>query len=149
MKTSKIILLVILALIISVPSILFLRMCSAATEIGNDAINTAQQIYTPSEMLKKYEWFKDCSAQCDQKLATLKTYETRFKSMPKDMTKSDKEQFYIWQSEYLGLKASYNELAAEYNSNMAKFNYAFCNVGTLPKGATNILPREYKPYIEE
>jgi len=29
---------------------------------------------------------------------------------------------------------------------MAKFNWAFANVGELPKGADRPLPREFKPY---
>ena len=55
----------------------------------------------------------------------------------------------IWHSEVAGIKASYNSLAAEYNSQMAKFNWQFCNAGTLPQGATEVLPREHKPYIAE
>jgi hypothetical protein len=57
------------------------------------------------------------------------------------------ERLSIWQSEVAGVKASYNLLAADYNSAMSKFNYAFCNVGKLPQGAVEPLPREYKPYI--
>jgi hypothetical protein len=47
------------------------------------------------------------------------------------------------------MKYSFNQLAADYNAQMAKINYAFCNVGQLPQGATTPLPREYKPYIGE
>ena len=39
-------------------------------------------------------------------------------------------------------------LAAEYNAQMAKFNWAFTNQGKLPAGATEVLPREFKPYTE-
>lgn len=49
--------------------------------------------------------------------------------------------------EYLGLKASYNELASQYNAAMVKFNYAFCNAGDMPDGSMQPLPRQYKPYI--
>jgi hypothetical protein len=41
----------------------------------------------------------------------------------------------------------HNELCSEYNSAMSKFNYAFTNVGSLPQGATTVLPKEVKPYI--
>lgn len=122
-----------------------------------DTLTTAQQQFAPSALLKKYEWFKDAAAQCDQKLATLKTYESRFQSLTDSYAgverrawdRADKEQWNIWQSEYLGLKASYNDLASQYNSQMSKFNYRFTNVGDLPAGATEPLPREFKPYLVE
>lgn len=44
-------------------------------------------------------------------------------------------------------KPSYNSLAADYNSQMAKFNWRFANKGDLPPGATDPLPREFKPYV--
>jgi hypothetical protein len=50
------------------------------------------------------------------------------------------------ESEVAGVKASYNSLAAEYNANMVKVHWAFCNAGDLPAGAAEALPREYKPY---
>ena len=43
----------------------------------------------------------------------------------------------------------HNQLCAEYNSAMSKFNYRFTNIGDLPEGATEPLPREYKPYINK
>lgn len=48
----------------------------------------------------------------------------------------------------LAFTASYNSLAVEYNAAMAKINFSFTNIGELPKGASQPLPREYKPYIE-
>ena len=121
----------------------------------NDAKDTAFDEFKPSALLKKYEDFKDMSAVLDKKLADLSVYEVRFETMKADYegvsrtewAREDREQFNLWSSEMAGIKASYNDLAAKYNSNMAKFNYAFCNVGTLPEGATEPLPREYKPYI--
>jgi hypothetical protein len=50
------------------------------------------------------------------------------------------------QAEISGMKASFNDLAAEYNAAMVKINFAFINVGQLPQGATEALPREFKPY---
>ena len=123
----------------------------------NNGINTAYKEFKPEELLRKYEWFKDASAQCDQKLATLKTYETRFESMKQGYgtdslkrskwSRTDTEQWNVWESEYLGVKASYNDISAQYNSAMTKFNYRFCNAGQLPQGADVVLPREFKPYI--
>jgi len=57
-----------------------------------------------------------------------------------------REQVGLWQSEVAGITASYNALAADYNAQMSKINYRFCNVGDLPRGATDPLPREFKPY---
>lgn len=125
----------------------------------NNGRETFYQEFKPSELLKKYEWFKDASAQCDAKLATLGTYETRFKEMResygedslkrKNWAKDDRQQWNVWESEYTGIKASYNDLASQYNASMAKFNYRFCNAGGLPEGQTQVLPREYKPYITD
>lgn len=30
---------------------------------------------------------------------------------------------------------------------MVKFNWRFCNAGTMPQGTGDPLPREYKPYL--
>lgn len=118
-----------------------------------EAAQVVKQELGPSALLKKYEWFKNASASLDEKIATVAIYEQRnaqtkadygvAKSWPRDV----REQNAIWQSELAGIKASYNELAADYNAQMAKINWAFCNVGMLPQGAENPLPREYKPYI--
>lgn len=120
----------------------------------DDAEDTALQEFKPSELLKKYEWFKDASAQCDKKKADIAVWESKIRSLytaydsaPRSMwPKDERERVSIWESELIGIKASYNTLAAEYNSQMAKFNWQFCNVGTLPEGADTPLPREFKPY---
>ena len=124
---------------------------------AQDAKDTAFKEFKPSELLRKYEWFKDASAQLDKKVADIKVYESRFKTINqayegvprKDWPREDREQLSLWITEVSGIKASYNSLSAEYNAQMAKFNWRFCNAGTLPQGATVPLPREYKPYIEE
>jgi hypothetical protein len=64
----------------------------------------------------------------------------------KDWDRTDKEQFNLWQQEVAGVIASYNALAAEYNAAMAKINYSFTNIGSLPKGASTPLPREVREY---
>jgi hypothetical protein len=121
------------------------------------AMDVAIDEVGPKALLKKYQWFKDASAQLDKKTADIKVYESRFKSMedgykgtPRvQWPRDDREQYNLWQSEVAGIKASYNGLAAEYNSNMSKINWAFCNKGELPKGADQPLPREYKPYVTQ
>lgn len=119
-----------------------------------EAAKVAQQEFGPEAMLKKYEWFKDAAAQLEKKQADVKVYETRtksmdvtYKSLPRNKwPREDREQYNVWQSEVAGVKASYNQLAADYNSQMAKFNWRFANVGELPKGADKPLPREFKEY---
>ena len=152
MKTT---LIVVGIVIIAISVMLFAKACNLANNMINDGVKTTQKEFSPSMLLKKYEWFKDAVAQCDQKLATLNMYTSRFSSMKSSYnnesrskwSREDKEQWNVWESEYLGVKASYNDLASQYNANMAKFNYAFCNVGQLPAGATEPLPREFKPYL--
>jgi len=131
--------------------------CNTVGNMANDGLKTVEDQYKPSAMLKKYEWFKDASAQLDNKIATIQMYEGRFNGIKKSYgadstnrrvwSRDDREQWNIWESELTGIKASYNDLASQYNSNMAKFNYAFCNVGTLPQGATIPLQREYRTYL--
>lgn len=118
------------------------------------AAQVVSQELDPGTLLKRYEWFKSASAQLDKKQADIDVYESRFKNLSADYNgqprnawaREDREQFNVWQSEVAGIKASYNGLAAEYNSAMAKINYSFTNVGELPKGSDSPLPREYKPY---
>lgn len=114
-------------------------------EVGSDA------------MLQKYMWLKEAHAQLDKKQADVKVYQTRLKSMDdmyKDVPRAkwareDREQYNVWSSEVAGIKASYNDLAAQYNAKMAEVNWRFTNVGELPQGATETLPREYAPYMEQ
>ena len=122
-----------------------------------EAAQVAKEEFGPREALRKYEWCKDAAAQLDKKQADILMYESRVKSMRedykdtprKDWDRTDKETMSQWQSELLGVKASYNGLAAEYNANMAKFNWRFAEAGQLPQGASVALPREFKPYEEK
>ncbi len=118
----------------------------AMTGIIGDGCNTVKEQFQPSALLKKYEYFKDLSAAIDKKTADIQMYQQEISSY-KVGDKDDK--FYIEQrkSELFGIISMYNTMCSEYNSAMVKFNYSFCNAGTLP--ATNLtpLPREYKPYI--
>lgn len=117
----------------------------------SDAASVAKKEFSASALLKKYEWFKNASAQLDKKLADIKVYDSRIKAMPdrKEMDRTEKEQFMLWHTELAGVKASYNGLAAEYNAQMSKFNWRFTNAGTLPKGATEVLPRSFRQYKDK
>lgn len=127
--------------------------------IGGVATNTSdvvQKEFYPDALLKKYGWFKDASAALDKQRANIRVYDARlsrlgeqYQDIPRaKWPRDDREQSSIWASELAGVKASYNALAADYNAQMAKFNWAFANIGQLPPGATVPLPREYKPYEE-
>jgi hypothetical protein len=119
-----------------IPAMFLLNMCGETARV-------TQKEFGPEAMLKKYEYFKDLSAAIDEKNATITTYESQLSTI------KDKESFYYQQtqSEMMGLISMHNSLCAEYNSAMSKFNYSFCNKGTLPQSNLVPLPREMKPYI--
>lgn len=120
-----------------------------------ETAQVAQEQFGPRASLEKYSWFKDVAAQLERKKADIAVYEGRiqamqetYKSVPRQQwPREDREQVNVWSSEVAGVKASYNNLAADYNAQMAKFNWRFANVGDLPKGADVPLPREFKTYI--
>lgn len=135
--------------------ILSLLVFTSCGRYVQDAKDTAFKELKVSTLLTKYEWFKDASAQLDKKLADIAIYDAKMKTISegyagvsrKDWARDDREQLSIWASELAGVKASFNGLSAEYNAQMSKINWRFCNVGDLPPGATISLPREYKSYL--
>ena len=124
---------------------------------AGQTVQVAKEQFGPRELLRKYELFKDMHSALDRGNANIKVYESRITAMEndyegtvrKDWDRIDKQTMSTWQSEVAGVKANFNQMASEYNAAMAKFNYAFCNVGTLPEGATEPLPREYVIYVTE
>ena len=120
----------------------------------NEANRVAYREIRPETLLAKYNWFKDAAAALDKKQADISVYRARMKEMLESYngktrsgwSKEDRQQYNIWSSEHAGVKASYNTLASEYNAQMAKVQWRFCNVGTLPAGATTPLPREFREY---
>ena len=122
-----------------------------------EATQVAQDEFGPKAMLAKYTWFKEAAAQLDKKQADIKVYEGRLKAMDEtykglsrlQWPREDREQHNVWSSEVAGVKASYNQLAAEYNAKMAEMHWRFANKGDLPAGATEPLPREFKSYVEQ
>lgn len=112
-------------------------------------VKVIQQEVDPVVLQQKYEWFKNTLAELDKKKADIQIYESKiksFKSMVGKFDRTDKENLMVWEQEKLGVKASYNSLAAEYNAQMAKWNWRFTNHGELPKGSTQTLPREVRSY---
>lgn len=120
-----------------------------------EAATVVREEFGPRAILEKYEWFKDAAAQLDKKRADIKVYDARINNLNesygeqprRSWAREDREQYNVWMSEVAGVKASYNTLAAEYNAQMVKFNWRFTDVGDLPQGATEPLPREFKPYV--
>ena len=130
-----------------------LRVIGGALGWFDEAITIVQQEVAPAVLQKKYEWFKDSAASLDAKKADISVYESRFKAIggtvgacPQGVDRVSREQCMVWVQEVSGIVASYNSSAAEYNSEMSKWNWRFTNVGQLPQGATEPLPREFKPY---
>ena len=111
-----------------------------------DTADVVHKEFSSSALLKKYEYFKDLSAGIDNKRASLDAYKENLKDYnPKD--KNDKFYYEQSKAEAMGILMIYNNMVAEYNAAMSKFNYAFCNVGTLPASNLEPLPREHKPYL--
>lgn len=129
-------------LLLIITSILLLVSCRYV----EDAQDTTFNEFKASALLKKYEYFKDLSAGIDKKRAEIDLYTNELKSM-KVEDKEDKFYYQQRKSELLGLISIHNELCAQYNSAMSKFNYRFTNTGDLPDGGVDPLPREIKPYI--
>jgi hypothetical protein len=127
---------IIIGLIISFS---VLRYC------GN-AADTVHKEFSASALLKKYESFKDLSAAIDSKRADLNAYKANLQDY-KIKDKDDKFYYEQSKAEAMGILMMHNQLVAQYNAGMSKFNYAFCNVGTLPASNLEPLPREYKPYL--
>jgi two-component SAPR family response regulator len=134
-----------------------LWIASIAFDWFGQAVQVVQQEVAPAELLRKYSWFKNAAAALDDKAASIdlygkrvKNFEEMYKGTPrKDWPRDDREQYGQITTELLGLKASFNSLAAEYNAQMAKINWRFCNVGDLPRGADKVLPREYRAYLTD
>lgn len=114
-----------------------------------EAATVARQEFGPKAMLTKYEWFKDASAALDKKQANITVYSSRlstFNGMSrKDMDRTDKTQQAQWLAEVAGVKASYNSLAADWNSQISKFHWKPF-LSDLPPGAKILLTKEYAPY---
>lgn len=122
-----------------------------------EAAAVVQEEFGPREALRKYSWFKDAAAALDEKRANIAVYEQRLTQLEQAYTgtprgqwpRDEREQYSVWASECSGVRASFNSLAAEYNAQMAKFHWRFAEVGGLPQGAADPLPREFKPYVTQ
>lgn len=115
----------------------------------SEAAQVAKEEFGAKASLKKYEWFKDCSATIEEKKSTILVYESRvtgmedvYKGIPrKDWDRLDKQQYNLWTSEIVGIKASFNKVVKEYNAQSSKFNWSSYNDSGLPK--------HYDQYIDK
>lgn len=116
----------------------------------SEAGQVAREQAGPRALLRKYEWFKDAYAQLEAKRANILAYDARIAALDKrgPLSRTAEEQRNLWLGEKAGVVASYNDLAAEYNAQMAKANYRFTNVGDLPQGSSDPLPRNVISYQE-
>lgn len=116
-----------------------------------EAAQVAKEEFGPRAALEKYEWFKDASAQLVAKKQDISVYEKNLEMMRedyegtkrKDWDRTDKEQFNQWMLEVAGMKASFNDLAAEYNAASSKFNWK------LFEGEPVQLERSFAIYVAE
>jgi len=109
----------------------------------SDAQKTVFDQTKASAVLKKYEWFKDAAAQLESFDATIKVQQKRLDFLESDRanwTRDDRQNWNQISNEIAGIKAGYNNLAAQYNSNMEKVNFRFANYN----GDT--LPRQFTTY---
>jgi hypothetical protein len=123
----------------------------------SEAVDVVREETAPREVLRKYEWFKDTAAVLAAKRSNIKIFATKVRGLEddyegvsrKDWSRSDKNILSLWNQELAGIKSSYNGLAAEYNAQMAKINWRFANLGGLPAGETEVLPKEFAAYVSE
>ena len=137
----------------------FISVLGFAFGFIGEAATVVREEYGPRAALKKYEWFKDAAAVLEAKVANIELNKTKIVDLEEmyeeegvkrsKWARSDREDHSLWKTELDGLKMSYNQLSAEYNAAMAKINWKFANVGELPPGATDPLPREFKPYLDK
>ena len=126
-----------------------------------EAVDVVKEEVSPREIQRKYEWFKDIAATCDEKRATIQVYAAKLTALEEDYDgvsrrewdRTDKETMSLWQQEVAGIKASYNILSSRYNAQMSKWNWRFCEIGSLPEGAFGLpvveTEGEHESLVEE
>lgn len=113
----------------------------------SEAAQVAKEELGPRALLKKYSWFKDTAQQLQAKKANIDTAETdlgavkaEWANVPATQVPRDvRESWEQRRAELRGLKANFNQLAAEYNANVRKVNWSAMN--------TENLPAEFTEYV--
>ena len=113
------------------------------------AMNVVQTEMAPQVLQKKYEWFKDTAAILGAKQASIAVNDSRlavFAGMSrKEMDRTDKQQQAQIMAETAGIRMAYNNLAAEWNAQISKWNWKLV-VGDLPAGASTTLSKTFAAY---
>lgn len=149
MKNAAIGILIVGILIVGAPILLIM---SHATQWFGQATNVIHNEFSPQTMLNRYNWFKDCYSRINSFDANISAYkntliETRKTyGEPNTWPVDVRKDISLQTREINGILSMRNNLASEYNANMAKFQFRFTNVGDLPAGATEPLPREIIEY---
>jgi hypothetical protein len=127
-------------------SILVAAIWGIGTVFGwfGEAADVAKKEFGPAAAVQKYEWFKDAASQLDRKKADLSMFDARVDSLKKNGGSPD--SIAQAEAERIGVASSYNDLAARYNSSMAKANWRWANAGDVPAGSEP-LPREFRTYV--
>ena len=136
----------VIKVLLTVGMLATLPGCMRACQWAGEAEQVAYEQVRPRELLRKYEWFKDQAAALDAKVAQIAALRAR---LARAEGRGNEVALTQAETELVGVVAKYNSMAGEYNAAMAKANWAFCEVGRLPPGATTPLPREFKPYLEQ
>ncbi len=123
---------------------------------ANEAAETTYQEVRPEALLQKYRYFKEMASQLDAKQASLMatqatmiSWDHRYGSDVSKWPRSVSDDYDQRLTEYNDLVMNYNQLAADYNKAMSDASYAFCNVGSMPKGLPDDctpLRRSYAEY---
>ncbi len=108
-------------------------------------VTVVKKEVAPQVLLNKYEWFKDASHQLEKKRRAIINYQARLKDIEDSMSeikrhewpRAVQETYSMAYNEYLGIKSSYNSLAAQYNSQSSKINWKFMS-------NKDEIPQQYK-----
>jgi len=93
---------------------------SFVTGIISSTTNVVTKEFGAEAALKKYEWFKEASAELDRKVIDVEIYQQRVDTC----YKRNERNCGIVEEQFFGLKSSYNGLVAEYNAASNKFNWS-------------------------
>ena len=130
--------------------LLFLPGCLTTCDMVGQAEEVVREEFGPRELFRRYMAFKDLAAGLDSMRADIEMYRARLaalEAVPRgSRSRIEQQEIAQVRAELIGIRAKYNHMAAEYNANMAKVNYRFANIGMLPEGATEPLPREFRLY---
>ena len=118
----------------------------AAYALGwfGEAAQVFKEEVGPRASLRKYEWFKNAAQQLQAKKANIEASEADLAAAraewaatsPTEVPRDAREAMDLRRKEVLGLKANFNQLAAEYNANVSKVNWSAMNVDDLPSEFT-------------